>query len=47
MPKPITFGEVDFKIVASMEETRGVPKPETPFRILIMGDFKLLIFLQI
>ena len=39
MPKPITFGELDFKIVASMEETRGVPEPDTPFRILILGDF--------
>jgi len=39
MSEPISFGELDFKIVASMEETRGVPKPETPFRILIMGDF--------
>lgn len=39
MAKPISFGELDFKIVASMEETRGVPEPETPFRILILGDF--------
>ena len=39
MPKPISFGELDFKIVASMEETRGVPEPETPFHILILGDF--------
>ena len=39
MPKPISFGELDFKIVASMEETRGIPEPETPFRILILGDF--------
>jgi type VI secretion system protein ImpC len=39
MSKPISFGELDFKIVASMEETRGIPEPETPFRILIMGDF--------
>ncbi len=39
MPKPISFGELDFKIVASIEETRGVPEPETPFRILILGDF--------
>jgi predicted component of type VI protein secretion system len=22
-----------------MEETRGVPEPETPFRFLILGDF--------
>ncbi len=39
MSKPISFGELDFKIVASLEETRGVPEPETPFRILILGDF--------
>jgi type VI secretion system protein ImpC len=39
MPKPISFGELDFKIVASMEETRAVPEPETPFRILILGAF--------
>jgi len=39
MPKPISFGELDFKIVASMKETRGVPELETPFRILILGDF--------
>jgi type VI secretion system ImpB/VipA family protein len=39
MPKPISFGELDFKIVASMEETRAVPEPETPFRIRILGDF--------
>jgi type VI secretion system protein ImpC len=30
MSNPISFGELDFKIVASMEETRGVPEPETP-----------------
>ena len=39
MPKPISFGELDFKIVASMVETLGVPEPETPFRIFIMRDF--------
>jgi type VI secretion system protein ImpC len=39
MMKPISFGRLDFKIVASMEESRGVPKPETPFRIVILGDF--------
>lgn len=37
--KPISFGKIDFEIVASMEKARGVPEPETPFRILIMGDF--------
>jgi len=39
MTKPISFGELDFKIVASMEETRRKPEAETPFRICIMGDF--------
>ena len=31
--------EGHFEIVASMERFRGLPDPETPFRILIMGDF--------
>jgi type VI secretion system protein ImpC len=39
MTKPISFGKLDFKIVASMEEPQGLPEPETPFRILILGDF--------
>jgi type VI secretion system protein ImpC len=39
MPEPISFGELDFKIVASMEKAQGAPEPETPFRIAILGDF--------
>jgi len=39
MSKPISFGKLEFEIVASMEETRRALEPETPFRILIMGDF--------
>ncbi len=39
MPKPISFGELDFNIVASMTETSSVPAPETPFRMLVAGDF--------
>jgi type VI secretion system protein ImpC len=39
MPKPITFGELEFKLVADMENPAGAPDPEAPFRILIMGDF--------
>ncbi len=39
MEKPISFGELDFKTVASMDETRSKPEHETPFRICIMGDF--------
>ena len=39
MEKPISFGELDFRIVASMERAQSKPDPETPFRICIMGDF--------
>ena len=39
MPKPITIGELEFKLVADMENPIGAPDPEDPFRILIMGDF--------
>ena len=39
MSKPISFGELDFKIVASMDKTYGKPEPETPFRICVMGNF--------
>jgi type VI secretion system protein ImpC len=39
MPKPISFGKLDFKVIASMEEFKGLPDPEMPFRILIIGDF--------
>lgn len=39
MPKPSSFGKIDFKIVASMEEAQGVPEPETRFRVLVLGDF--------
>jgi type VI secretion system protein ImpC len=39
MQEPISFGELDVEIVAEMEEARGNPDPETPFRIAIMGDF--------
>ena len=39
MSKPISFEALDFKMVASMDETRSRPKPETPFRICILGDF--------
>ena len=39
MTKPISFGELDFKIVASMNETRRATEAETPFRICILGDF--------
>jgi type VI secretion system protein ImpC len=39
MPEPISFGELDFKIVAEMEQAQGKPEPDTPFRIAILGDF--------
>ncbi|MEW6600236.1 MAG: type VI secretion system contractile sheath large subunit [Nitrospirota bacterium] len=39
MPEPFSFGELDIEIVAQMEEARGAPDPETPFRIAILGDF--------
>ena len=39
MSKPISFEALDFKVVASMDETRSRPEPETPFRICILGDF--------
>jgi type VI secretion system protein ImpC len=39
MTKPISFGELDFKIVASMNETRSATEAETPFRICILGNF--------
>lgn len=39
MLKPISFGELDFNLVASLEETSSVPEGETPFRMLIIGDF--------
>ncbi|OQY08388.1 MAG: hypothetical protein B6I22_00825 [Desulfobacteraceae bacterium 4572_123] len=39
MADPISFEELNFKTVASMDETHGRPEHETPFRICIMGDF--------
>ena len=39
MSKPISFGELDIQIVASMNEARSKPETETPFRICILGDF--------
>jgi len=39
MPDPISFGELSFEIVSSMDETQATPDPETPFRIALLGDF--------
>ena len=35
----ISFGKIEVNVVSAMEEPRGKPKPETPFQILILGDF--------
>jgi type VI secretion system protein ImpC len=39
MAEPISFGEMDFNVVASMDQTREKPGSQAPFRILILGDF--------
>ena len=39
MTEPITFGKLEVDVVSTMEESRSVPEPETPFRVLFMGDF--------
>ncbi|HOO46971.1 MAG TPA: type VI secretion system contractile sheath large subunit [Deltaproteobacteria bacterium] len=39
MTKPISFGELDFRTVSSLEDSHARPGQEKPFRILIMGDF--------
>jgi len=39
MPKPITSGKFGFEIVTSKGNANAAPDPETPFRILVMGDF--------
>jgi len=39
MPEPIKFGKIDVNLVSSMTEGRSVPDEDTPFRILVLGDF--------
>jgi len=39
MTKPISFTELDFQTVSSLGDSHAAPDPQTPFRILIMGDF--------
>jgi type VI secretion system protein ImpC len=39
MSKPISFEKPEVNIVSTMEKTHGVPEPETPFRIAVLGDF--------
>ena len=39
MPDPITISEYDFAIAGDLEKRAGKPQPETPFRLLLVGDF--------
>lgn len=39
MPKPISFGEIDTRLVSTMEETKGVAESETSRKVIILGDF--------
>ncbi len=39
MPEPISFGELDFNMVASMGTAHGRQDSEMHFHILLMGDF--------
>jgi len=39
MAEPISFGKLEFNLVSSMEGTRGVQDADTPFHILLSGDF--------
>ena len=39
MPEPIKFGKIDVNLVSSMTEGRSVPDEETPFRMIVLGDF--------
>lgn len=39
MSKPYSFAKVDIDVDAGLQPSREVPEPETPFRILILGDF--------
>jgi type VI secretion system protein ImpC len=34
-----SFGDLDFTLVSERDGTGGKPAPDTPFRILILGDF--------
>jgi type VI secretion system protein ImpC len=36
---PHTFGAPEIHLVGSMEKTARTPKPETPFRVALLGDF--------
>lgn len=39
MPNPISFGELDFQMVSDMAGPQGEVRPESPFRIAVLGDF--------
>jgi type VI secretion system protein ImpC len=39
MPKRPSSSGVDLHLTAAMEESGGVPAPDTPFRLLVLGDF--------
>jgi type VI secretion system protein ImpC len=39
MPKPTSTGKFGFEIVSSKCKAIAAPDPDTPFRILVMGDF--------
>jgi len=39
MAEPISFEKLDVSLTADMTETTGQPTEETPFHILILGDF--------
>ncbi len=39
MPKRPTSHEADVRLTASMEEGGGIPAPDTPLHILLLGDF--------
>ncbi len=39
MPKPITFGEIGFNLVSTMEDTPDAREQASVFRIAVLGDF--------
>ena len=39
MSKPISFGQLDFELTASMNSENGIVQPDTPFKIAVLGDF--------
>jgi predicted component of type VI protein secretion system len=39
LPKPFSFGEVTLDVTAGRERSPGASAPETPFHILVLGDF--------